>query len=87
MKISTIVLCLVILGLAACDAYDSDPHPNLTDIRDDWLVTPEVAVEWALVKHDNLPTLTGSTEWLKYMQFLEMTLDTYGAVDGTRNAW
>ena len=82
-----IALSLALIGLAACDADNSDLHPNLTDIRDDWLVKPETAVEWASVKHDNLPTLTGSPEWLKYMEFLEMTLDTYGAVDGTRNAW
>ena len=39
------------------------------------------------MKHDNLPTLTGSAEWLNYMNFLEATLDTFGVVDGTRNAW
>ena len=59
----------------------------MTDIHDDWLVTPEEAIEWASVKHKNLPTLTGSSEWLNYMLFLETTLDTYGVVDGTRNAW
>ena len=87
MKIPSTALFLAILGLAACDADNSGPHPNLTDIRDDWVVTPEEALEWASVKHDNLPTLTGSPEWLTYMEFLETTLDTYGVVDGTRNAW
>ena len=80
-------LCIALLGLAACEADNSGQHPNLTDIRDDWLVTPEEAIEWASVKHNNLPTLTGSSEWLNYMSFLETTLDTYGVVDGTRNAW
>lgn len=75
------------LGLVACDADTTGPHPNLTEIHDDWLVTPEEAIEWASVKHNNLPTLTGSSEWLNYMSFLETTLDTYGVVDGTRNAW
>ena len=87
MKIPSTALFLAILGLAACDADNSGPHPNLTDIRDDWVVTPEEALEWASVKHDNLPTLTASPEWLTYMEFLETTLDTYGVVDGTRNAW
>ena len=87
MKIPSTALFLAILGLAACDADNSGLHPNLTDIRDDWVVTPEEALEWASVKHDNLPTLTGSPEWLTYMEFLETTLDTYGVVDGTRNAW
>ena len=87
MKIFSIALCFALLGLAACEADNSGQHPNLTDIRDDWLVTPEEAIEWASVKHKNLPTLTGSSEWLNYMLFLETTLDTYGVVDGTRNAW
>ena len=87
MKILSIALCFALLGLAACEADNSGQHPNLTDIRDDWLVTPEEAIEWASVKHKNLPTLTGSSEWLSYMLFLETTLDTYGVVDGTRNAW
>ena len=87
MKISLIALCLAMLGLVACDADTTGPHPNLTEIHDDWLVTPEEAIEWASVKHNNLPTLTGSSEWLNYMSFLETTLDTYGVVDGARNAW
>ena len=87
MKITSIALCFALLGLAACEADNSGQHPNLTDIRDDWLVTPEEAIEWASVKHKNLPTLTGSAEWLNYMLFLETTLDTYGVVEGTRNAW
>jgi hypothetical protein len=87
MKPKTVALCLTILGLVACDAEEFSSHPNLTDIQDDWLVTAEEAREWALMKHDNLPTLTGSAEWLNYMNFLEATLDTFGVVDGTRNAW
>ena len=87
MKMPLRALCIALLGLAACEADNSGQHPNLTDIRDDWLVTPEEAIEWASVKHNNLPTLTGSSEWLNYMSFLETTLDTYGVVDGTRNAW
>ena len=87
MKMPLKALCIALLGLAACEADNSGQHPNLTDIRDDWLVTPEEAIEWASVKHNNLPTLTGSSEWLNYMSFLETTLDTYGVVDGTRNAW
>ena len=87
MKPKTVAVCLTILGLVACDAEQFSSHPNLTDIQDDWLVTAEEARKWALMKHDNLPTLTGSAEWLNYMNFLEATLDTFGVVDGTRNAW
>ena len=64
MKPKTVAVWLTILGLVACDAEEFSSHPNLTDIQDDWLVTAEEAREWALMKHDNLPTLTGSAEWL-----------------------
>jgi hypothetical protein len=50
-------------------------------------VTPEEAHEWAMVKDLNLPTLTGSPEWLNYLGFLEEKLVEYGAVDVTKNRW
>ena len=76
--------------LAGCDASDSGSatvHPNLTQLRSEWIVTPEVAYRWASVKNNNLPTLTGSQEWLNYMRFLEEELAEYGALDGVKNSW
>ena len=40
-----------------------------------------------MVKDANLPTLTGSPEWLNYLGFLEEKLVEYGVVDVTRNSW
>ena len=76
--------------LAGCDISGSGSpaiHPNLTELRSEWIVTPEEAYRWASVKNDNLPTLTGSQEWLNYMRFLEGQLAEYGAVDGVKNSW
>jgi len=76
--------------LTGCNASDSGSatiHPNLTELRSEWVVTPDEAYRWASVKNDNLPTLTGSQEWLNYMRFLEDTLTEYGAVDGVKNSW
>ena len=71
----------------SADLAMSAAHPNLTEIRSQWIVSPEEAYRWASVKNDNLPALTGSQEWLNYMSFLENKLAQYGAVDGVKNSW
>ena len=40
-----------------------------------------------MVKHNNLPTLTGSKEWKNYMAFLEDEFKKYGVVDFYKNTW
>tara|TARA_Y100000991_G_scaffold148488_1_gene112484 strand:- start:354 stop:1985 length:1632 start_codon:yes stop_codon:yes gene_type:complete len=62
-------------------------HPHLTELNPDWVITTDEAYQWALVKNDNLPTLTGSQKWQNYMAFLEQTLADYGAIDGVKNNW
>ena len=62
-------------------------HPHLTELNPDWVITADEAYQWALVKNDNLPTLTGSQKWQNYMAFLEQTLADYGAIDGVKNNW
>ena len=49
------------------------------------MITADEAYQWASVKNENLPTLTGSQEWLNYMTFLEQTLAQYvpGAANGS----
>ena len=94
-----LTLCTLPLGvlivstasmLVCCDASSLDRatiHPNLTELRSEWIVTPGEANRWASIKNDNLPTLTGSQEWLNYMHFLEEKFAEYGAVDGVKNSW
>jgi hypothetical protein len=62
-------------------------HPNLTELHSNWIVTADEAYRWASIKNDNLPTLTGSQQWLNYMRFLEDALAEYGAVDAVKNSW
>ena len=94
-----LTLCTLPLGvlivstasmLVCCNASSLDRatiHPNLTELRSEWIVTPGEANRWASIKNDNLPTLTGSQEWLNYMHFLEEKFAEYGAVDGVKNSW
>jgi hypothetical protein len=82
-----LIVVLVVVYLPGCsqgpDAYDD----KLTSLDPDWVVTSQEAEEWTLVKDANLPTLTGSPEWLSYLEFLEEKLLEYRVVDVTRNSW
>ena len=84
MKTWIVPVCLIVIGMVGCADQEPTYQSSLTNLRSEWLVTPEEARTWALIKNDNLPTLTGSPEWVNYMSFLETTLDTYGVVDGTQ---
>ena len=52
-----------------------------------WLPTAAEAHSWVEVKNANLPTLTGSPEWRRYVEFLEGELRKAGVVDPLRNSW
>ena len=82
---SILLLAISVLGAEAPDTRQ--PHPHLTELNPDWVITADEAYQWASVKNDNLPTLTGSQEWLNYMAFLEQMLAQYGTVDGVKNSW
>jgi hypothetical protein len=56
-------------------------------INTSWVVSPEEIREWASVKNTNLPTLTGSPQWLHYLAFLEENFPQYDLVDLTHNSW
>ena len=58
-----------------------------TELNPEYMITADQAHEWAMVKNKNLPTLTGSPEWLNYMAFLEKKLVEFGAVDLLKNKW
>ena len=77
----------IVASRAPADLASGAVHPNLIELRSEWIVTPEEAYRWASVKNDNLPTLTGSAQWRNYMRFLEDRLADYGAVDGVKNSW
>ena len=79
-----LTIAVTALALASCADTESSKSNQLTDLNRDWLVTTDEAYAWSSVRHENLPILTGSQEWLNYMAFLEQKLSEYGVVDGTR---
>lgn len=79
-------LLLLIASLAVACSSPRQPF-ELTRLNSAYLVTADEAYEWSLVKDANLPTMTGSPEWLNYMAFVEEKLREYGVVDVTRNSW
>ena len=81
------IILLATSGLGAEAPVTRQLHPHLTELNPDWVITADEAYRWASVKNDNLPTLTGSPEWLNYMTFLEQMLAQHGTVDGVKNSW
>ena len=76
------------VALGACADSSGNPHAEqFRDLEPEWTVAAAEALAWASVKNANLPTLTGSPEWQRYMAFLEGALRGYGAVDVLRNSW
>ena len=78
-------LLSILIILASC-AQDNDQNSFLP-LNNQWVVDKEEATRWSMVKHDNLPTLTGSPEWLNYMNFLENEFIKYGVTDLYKNSW
>ena len=70
-------LVVALLCLMSCAQGPSSYEDKFTNLNPAWTVTAEEAVEWAMVKDSNLPTLTGSPEWLNYLGFLEEKLAEY----------
>ena len=56
-------------------------------LNEQWIVDKKEATRWSMVKHENLPTLTGTIEWQNYMAFLENEFKKYGVVDIYKNSW
>jgi hypothetical protein len=85
-KLAALFLPLALI-LAACSEPGVSYNDKFTNLDAAWVVTADEGYEWASVKNDNLPTLTGSPEWLNYMAFLEEKLLEYGVVDTWKNSW
>ena len=83
------IFCVTVLTGCANEHHGVE-NANLaafTELNPEYLVTADEAKQWAMVKNANLPTLTGSPEWLNYLAFLEKKLLEYGAVDVMKNSW
>ena len=67
-------LLLIILSFSKNDF-------SFLPLNEQWIVDKKEATRWSMVKHENLPTLTGTVEWQNYMIFLENEFKKYGVID------
>ena len=74
---------LMIILILSCSKRDFSFLP----LNEQWIVDEKEATRWSMVKHENLPTLTGTVEWQNYMNFLENEFKKYGVVDIHKNSW
>jgi hypothetical protein len=77
-----------VLAGAACAVPASRPpalltsgSPNLTRINQAFMITPEQALQWAIFKAQIGPTYAGSPGGNKWLNFIETTMQEFGAVD------
>ena len=73
------IIPIVLISLVSC----SKDNFSFLPLNEQWIVDEKEATEWSMVKHNNLPTLTGSIEWKNYMNFLENEFKKFGAVSYT----
>ncbi|HKE40392.1 MAG TPA: hypothetical protein VKG21_11175 [Casimicrobiaceae bacterium] len=55
--------------------------PHLTRINKNFMIKPEQALQWAMFKSQVGPTYTGSPGGNKWLNFIETTMQEFGAVD------
>jgi hypothetical protein len=55
--------------------------PHLTKINKAFMITPKQAQEWAVFKSELGPTYTGSAGGNRWLDFIETTMQEFGAVD------
>jgi hypothetical protein len=84
--IATVVLGSLILATPALADPPSAPQltsgsPYLTKINPAFMITPEQALQWAAFKSQVGPTYTGSPGGNKWLDFIETTMQEFGAVD------
>ncbi len=80
------------LWLRPCSSRASiesgEPVPQfLNQINPHYVVTPEEAHQWHVLKDEGGPTYAGSESWRAFLEFSEEKLREYGVVDLERNPW
>src|SRR6516225_4507602 len=65
---------------------DPPPHlisgsPHLTKINKNFMISPKQALDWAKFKSQIGPTYTGSPGGNQWLNFIETTMQEFGAVD------
>jgi hypothetical protein len=86
---TAIIGTCVLLGGALADPQSAPgqakkqeaTNPALTSINSKFMITPEQALKWASFKSGLGPTYGGSPSGIKWMNFIETTMQEFGAVD------
>jgi hypothetical protein len=81
-----LLVSIFIFG-TSCSDHKISSHHKFTKLDAEWMVSTQEAREWSMVRHNNLPTLSGSPEWHNFAEFLEKKLNDFDVVDIERNAW
>jgi hypothetical protein len=78
--IATLALgSLMLMGSAF--AAPTSGSPDLTKINPAFMITPTQALQWAMFKSQIGPTYTGSQGGNQWLNFIETTMQEFGAVD------
>jgi hypothetical protein len=92
MKKSVIALLALASSAMLAPAFADPPSPSpslhltsgsplLTHINKAFMITPQQALEWAMFKSQIGPTYAGSPGGNKWLNFIETTMQEFGAVD------
>lgn len=80
--------CMLLISVLTVPGYGqsapgqrSKPNPALTHINPNFMITPEQALKWAAFKGQIGPTYPGSEGGMKFLNFIETTMQEFGAVD------
>ena len=79
---------LVAALFLAASTESGEPAPHfLNQINPHFVVTPEEAHQWHVLKDEGGPTYAGGESWRAFLEFSEEKLREYGVVDLERNPW
>lgn len=85
MALASLVISLLLTAASFPAAVAGEA--DLTRINPAFLITPEEAQQWHVLKDQGGPTFSGNASWRSYMTFIEGKLKEYGVVDMLKNTW
>ena len=84
---SSFLLASALLALGCSDPAPVESGDDLTNVRDEWVLSEAEAIQWHEVKDEKGPALTGNPSWQQFVGYVEEQLGAYGVVDMQRNQW
>ena len=86
-------LLILIMPIMGCSGGDdglaglAGNNPNLTKVNASFMITPNEAYDWHVLKDNGGPCFSGNDSWVAFMTFLEDKFNYYGVIDITKNTW